>query len=244
MGLFDFLGLGSGSAEKTVSKHVNKLTHAYVQSEDRMRAAELLAAMGTEEALFGLLKRFDLTVDKSYQDMEEKVYVKDLLVSKGQTAVAPIQRFMKNSENPSWPERILSYILADDEAVISVLLEVLKSPEIQGDTRGLRRARLLSLLLKYQDPRIPASVLPFLHDFDEGVRFTAVEAVDAQEAADPCREELFNVMTGPDEESTRVRRRILEIFVKRQWSVAEWLDTLEGWLPEGFTVVGDKVVEG
>lgn len=244
MGLFDFLGLGSGSAEKTVAKHVAKLTHAYVQSEDRMRAAELLAGIGTDEALFGLLKRFDLTVDKSYQDMEEKVYVKDLLVSKGQAAIGPIQRFLKNSENPNWPERILSYILGDEALVIGVLLEVLKSPEIQGDTRGLRRARLLSLLLKYQDSRITSSVLPFLHDFDEGVRFTAVEAIDAQDEADHVREELFNVMTGPDEESTRVRRRILEVFVKKQWSVAEWLDTLQGWLPEGFALVGDKVVEG
>lgn len=242
MGFLDFLGLGAGAADKAMSKHVQKLVHPYVQHEDRLRAAEVLAQIGTEEALFNLLKRYDLTLDKSYQDMDEKVYVKDLLVAKGEAAVEPIRKFLKVSENVNWPERILIYILEDDAKVLAVLLDALESTRDSGDMKGQKRARLLSLFTKYLDPRIPKAVLPFLYDFDEGVRFTAVEILDAQ--ADPStREELFAVMTGPDEESTRVRRRILEVFVKHGWSVAEWMDTVEGWLPEGVMLQGDRLVE-
>lgn len=225
-----------------MSKHVAKLTNPYVQHEDRMRAAETLVQMNTDESLFNLLKRYDITLDKSYLDMDEKVYVKDLMVGRGKAAVEPIRRFLKVTENVNWPERILSYILSEEAEVIGVLLDVLDSLKDSGDMKGPQRARLLSLFTKYQDARIAKAVLPFLYDFDEGVRVTAAEVLDAQ--GDPAmREELFAVMTGPEEESVRVRRRILEIFVHHNWSVAEWLDTVAGWLPDGFAIEGDRIVE-
>lgn len=242
MGFFDFFSGSKGGPDKAISKHIKTLTNPYVQHEDRLRAAELLAQINTDESLFGLLKRYDITLDKSYQDMDEKVYVKDLLVSKGQAAVEPIRRYLKGSENVNWPERILTNILDDEKTVVDVILEVLESIKDSGDMKGAHRKSVISMLKKYQDTRIAPLMLPFLHDFDEGVRAEAVEVLDVQ--ADPrVREELFQVMTGPDEESMRVRRRVVEIFVKHQWSVADWLDTVAGWLPEGVTVVEDKLVE-
>lgn len=247
MGIFDFFKGGGSSAssaggDKTIAKHVAKLTNLYMQHEDRMRAAESLAQINTDEALFNLLKRYDITLDKSYLDMDEKVYVKDLMVSRGKAAVEPIRRFLKVTENVNWPERILSYIMGEESEVIGVLLDVLDSVKDSGDMKGPQRARLLSLFTKYQDSRISKAVIPFLYDFDEGVRVAAAEVLDAQ-ADISVREELFAAMTGPEEESTRVRRRILEIFVHHGWSVAEWLDTVSGWLPYGFAVEGDRIVE-
>ena len=37
----------------------------------------------------------DMTLEKGYMDQDEKVYVRDLLVEKGQAAIAPIRRFLK-----------------------------------------------------------------------------------------------------------------------------------------------------
>lgn len=244
MGLKDlFAGFTSRSSEKTLSKNIARLTNQNVQHEDRLRAAEVLAEVGTDEALFGLLKRYDMTLDKGYMDLDEKVYVRDLLVEKGQLAIGSIRRFLKASDNVNWPERILSNILNDDKAVIGTLLEVIEEERDSGDMKGQKRAKLLGLLVKYEDPRIPAVVATFLHDFDESVRFTAVEVLDQQ--GDPSvREKLIEVMTGPDEESVRVRRRILEAFARHGWSIAEWREKVEAWLPEGFVVRADKIVEG
>ncbi len=243
MGLLDLLGLGGGrSSEKAMAKNITRLTNQNVQHEDRLRAAELLAQMNTEESLFGLLKRFDMKLDKDYQDLDEKVFVRDLLVEKGQTAILPIRRFLKASDNVNWPERILSTILNDDQAVITTLLEVIDEERDSGDMKGPKRAKLLSLLVKYEDPRIPQAMLSFLGDFDETVRFTAIEVLDTQGDV-TCREPLMEVLLGTAEESQRVRRRILEAFAKHGWSIAAWVDRLEPLLSEGFAVKGDKVIE-
>lgn len=237
-----FAGLTSRSSEKTLAKNVAKLVNQNVQHEDRLRAAEVLAEMNTDESLFGLLKRYDMTLEKGYMDQDEKVYVRDLLVEKGQAAIDPIRRFLKFSDNVNWPERILSNILNDDQAVVGTLLEVIEEERDSGDMKGPKRAKLISLLIKYTDPRIPSVVTSFLHDFDESVRFTAVCVLDEQ--GDPsCRQALIDVMSGTTEESVRVKQRILEVFTKHQWSIADWREQVESWLPPNYVIRSDKIVE-
>jgi len=81
-----------------------------------------------------------------------------------------VRQFLRQSNNVNWPERILADVLGDDSEVVTVLLDVLESERNSGDMKGPKRAKLLSLLIKYpHDPRIAEKAASFLHDFDESV---------------------------------------------------------------------------
>lgn len=246
MGFKDFFtslagGFSSRPSDK-LSKNIARLTNQNVQHEDRLRAAEILSEIDTEESILGLLKRYDMSLEKGYMDQDEKVFVRDLVVSKSKRAVPAIKIFFKQSDNVNWPERILSHILNDDKEVISILLEIIESERDSGDMKAQKRAKLLSLLVKYEDERIPDLVTSFLKDFDETVRFTAIEVLDTQ-GVDTKKDILINLMIGEEEESIRVKRRILESFVRHAWSVSERKEEIQNWLPEGFILRNDRIVE-
>jgi hypothetical protein len=114
-----------------------------------LHAAEVLLELGTDEAYYGMLKRYDMTLDKGYMDHDEKAYVKELLVGQGEAVIEPIRRFMKDSPNVNWPERILSDVLDDDDKVVTELLDIIEAERDSGDMKGPKRAKLLSLLIKY-----------------------------------------------------------------------------------------------
>ncbi len=244
MGLKDlFAGWTSRSGDKTLAKNIARLTNQNAQHEDRLRSAEILIELDTDEAYLGLLKRYDMTLEKGYMDRDEKVYVKELLVSRGKAVVESIRTFLKQSDNVNWPERILADVLGDDSEVITILLDVLESERDAGDMKGPKRAKLLSLLLKYPpDPRIGDMAASFLEDFDESVRFTAVELIDTQ-GDDRFVKELVEVMVGEEEESGRVRMRILETLVRHKWPVGRWRPRVAEWLPEGYAVKGKRIIE-
>ena len=150
MGLMDlFAGFTSRSGEKVLTKNIKRLCHPNSQHEDRLHAAEVLLELGTDEAYYGMLKRYDMTLDKGYMDHDEKAYVKELLVGQGEAVIEPIRRFMKDSPNVNWPERILSDVLDDDDKVVTELLDIIEAERDSGDMKGPKRAKLLSLLIKY-----------------------------------------------------------------------------------------------
>lgn len=220
MGLGDFFQKYKADRDKkTLMKNIRRLIHQDLQHEDRLRAAEFLAEVGTPEALYGLLRRYDMSLDKGYMDQDEKTFVHDILVAKGTAAIEPIETFLRASENVSWPERILASILKDDEKVVGVLLHVVEAERKDGsDMRAGKRANLLSLFGRYQDPRIAPAVVDFLDDFDESVRITCVEILDHQ-GDELALEPLAKLATSEEEESFRVKSRIVETFVNHGWVV-------------------------
>ena len=81
-----------------------------------------------------------------------------------------------------------------------------------------------------------------LKDFDEGVRYAAVEALAAQES-DECKEQLAEALGNPNEESNRFRCRIAEIFHQRNWSIeGDAADLIAENPPSQFKLVGNKIV--
>ncbi len=226
---------------KALKKQAARLVNPNVQHEDRLRAADILVDMGTEDAYLALLARYDMVLEKGYMDQDEKVYVRDLLVERGEETIGAIKRFMKESINVNWPQRILSNILEDDEKVLGHVLEVLEAERDGGDMKGEKRARLLQLLIQYQDARIIPAVLPFLDDFSEEVRFKAVEVLDMQEDPSVCAP-LVKALIRPEEDSVRVRHRMLEILARHRWPLGEYRDAVEAILPDEFILEGEIVV--
>lgn len=244
MGLFDvFTNWNKSSNDRAVTKQISRLIHPNVQHEDRLHAADLLAENGSDEAIYGLLRRFDMTLDKGYMDQDEKTYVKELVVAKGSQAIPMVKKFIQDSTNINWPERILSDILQDDSKVMDIVLEALEAERDAGDMHGPKRARLMSLLIKCPpNPQIAEAAASFFTDYDESVRFSAVEVLDAQDDR-TYAEKLINIMVGTEEESGRVRMRILELLVRRGWDVSPYLGQIKPWLPSQYRVVNGVIVE-
>lgn len=244
MGIGDFFArMKVDREQKTLLKNIRRLIHQDLQHEDRLRAAEWLSEQGTPEALLGLLRRYDMSLEKGYMDQDEKTFVHDILVSKGAAALEPVEKFIRSSENVSWPERILASILKDDEKIVGVLLKALgHEREAYSDMRATKRANLLSLFTRYEDARIAPEVVPFLEDFDEAVRIAAVEVLDHQGDRGSI-EPLLKLLVSPEEESFRVKVRIMDAFVSHGWGVPEgWREAVRGSLTPEFTLGADGQV--
>jgi hypothetical protein len=80
---------GLFSKEKSLQKTIDKATNKLAQQPDRWAALEKLKEDGSEEALFGLCKRFGITSSKGIEDEQEKDWVVETLVSKGTETQLP-----------------------------------------------------------------------------------------------------------------------------------------------------------
>ncbi len=110
---------GLFSKEKSLEKTIAKATNKLAQQVDRWSALERLKEDGSDEALFGLCKRFGITSTKSVEDEAEKNWVVDTLVAAGSKALAPLVRYMGKAEQLAFPLRVLERI-ADRKKVLEV----------------------------------------------------------------------------------------------------------------------------
>ena len=203
---------GLFSKERALQKTIEKATNKLAQQQDRWAALERLRDEGTEEALFGLCKRFGVTSMKGVEDEQEKSWVVDVLVEKDLQSLAPLRRYMKSADQLAFPLRVLERIAGHDK-IIEVCDEIFAS-EPPGYARFPdRRIDLLKFFSEWKDAaedEAIARLSPYLTDFDENVRFTAIDGLasrDPKKIAPPLVEALLR----PDEESGRIRRTIVEV---------------------------------
>jgi hypothetical protein len=97
MGLLDIFSKEKRE-ERARAGNIQRAINKYSQSGDRYKAMEALASEGSDEALYGLMRRFGMMYDKSIEDEQEKEWVFDTLVSKGER---PCPR-----SNATWPRPI------------------------------------------------------------------------------------------------------------------------------------------
>lgn len=206
------MAFGLFSKERALQKTIEKATNKLAQQADRWGALEKLREEGTDDALFGLCKRFGITSMKGVEDEQEKNWVVDILVEKGPVALAPLIRYMKTAEQLSFPLRVLERI-ADHDKVIGVVDELFAS-EPPGYVRmPERRIDLIKWFTEWKgasDDEVISRVTRYLPDFDENVRFTAIDGLahkDPAKIANP----LIDALIRPDEESGRIRRTIVEV---------------------------------
>ncbi len=206
------MAFGLFSKERALQRTIEKATNKLAQQPDRWGALEKLADDGSDEALFGLCKRFGVTSMKGVEDEQEKNWVVDTLVAKGPAALAPLVRYMKSAEQLAFPLRVLERI-ADHDKIIQVVDEIFAS-EPPGYVRMPdRRIDLIKWFCEYKgasDAEVLARVTPYLPDFDENVRFTSIDSLASR---DPklIGPPLVEALLRPDEESGRIRRTIVEV---------------------------------
>jgi hypothetical protein len=238
MGFLD--SLFGGGATGQIKKHGRRMADRNAQTEDRESSAQWLSENGSEAALRALCGRFGLQLEHSLKDQKEKDRVLDLLVGHGAVAVGVAKDYARTTPSFQWPLKLVDR-LEGSAAGTEMLLELLSHERVEEEFRVEKKRNLLINLAERKDPRIVAAAGRFLVDFDEGVRHGAIEAIAAQ-AGDEAREPLGAALARQDEESTRIRGRLAEIFALRRWPVED----PDGWLaanmPHGYRVLEGRVV--
>lgn len=230
----DFIaGLTDPEARKRnrIASLRKKLQGKFGQTEDRRGAANVLAGMGTDEALRAMLARFTVTADNHTHDQDEKQLVSDLLLEAGPAAIKPIEDYLAREKEVSWVLSSLRRLVGAEKWVDAVL--ALLGDKTSEDTDAEKLEQILRELHEQKDPRVPAAVARFLTDLDDTVRFAAIEtlsSIDTEEAREP----LLAALTKPEEESQRVRQRIIEVFRDRGWEVKGFRKAVEDRLPAGW----------
>jgi hypothetical protein len=206
---------GLFSKEKALQKTIEKATNKLAQQPDRWGALEKLKDDGTEEALLGLCKRFSITSMKGVEDEAEKLWVVDTLVAKGTASLAPVIRYMKNAEQLAFPLRVLERVASRDK-VIEVADQLFAS-EVPGYVRmPERRIDLLRWFSEWKpanDDEVVSRFTPYVTDFDENVRFVAIDGMAMRDPA-KIAPPLIAALLRPEEESGRIKRTIVEVLEK------------------------------
>lgn len=247
MGLFDLLSK-EGRAKSALKRSLTKVLAKHAQSADRFAAMAKLREIGTDEALYGLAKRFSYVYDKTIEDEQEKEWVCDSLVGAGERAIGPVTRYAIEGDTLSYALRVLEKITTP--AQMYKIVDDLMEREEPGYTRTpTKKLQLLAWLGEWRGGK-PADnarrVVPYLADFDEGVRFAAAEALSHPGSRDEAsRDALIAAILRPEEESRRIKMRCAEVLAEAGWPVGAHKDALVALvtaeLPE-FTVTGDKLV--
>ncbi len=206
---------GLFSKEKALQKTIEKATNKLSQQVDRWGALEKLKEDGTEEALLGLCKRFGITSMKGVEDEQEKNWVVDTLVGFSARSLAAVIRYMKTADQLAFPLKVLERI-ADRSRVLEVADDLFKSEPpgyVRMPERRIDLMRWLSEWKPITDEELVTRLTPYVADFDENSRFTAIEGMSGRDAA-LIGPPLIAALIRPEEESGRIRRTIVEVLVR------------------------------
>jgi len=235
MGLFDFI---TGGSEGQLKRHTKRAKNLNAQAEDREASLHWLAEDGSEQAILGLLGRFNVTYEHQMKDLNEKQLVFDLLDELGEKICEPVKVWARTAPQFARPLQLVQKFQGETETV-SFLLEMLSGEN--DPFKPEKKRQILIRLAEYTDERIFPAVEPCLRDFDEGIRYAAVEAVLSQ-PDEGVQTSLAGCIADDKEESNRLRVRIAEAFHQRGWTLGEHSDSVAAFPPHGWTVEAGKLL--
>ena len=227
MGLFDLLSK-EGRQKSALEGATKRVQDKYAQSGDRYGAMEKLRDIGTDDALYGLCKRWNMNYDKTIDDDQEKQWALDTLVNFGERAVPALRRYLKESERISYALSALSRVGSEGD-ILATLDEVLAKEE-PGYTRDpSKKQQLMTWLGEWRgtSTEVARRVTPYLQDFDQDVRFHAIDALAhhlGDGVEDVARAPLLAALLRPEEESRRIKVRAAEVLAEAGWTVTDRKD--------------------
>jgi HEAT repeat protein len=245
MGILDLFSK-QGRVTRARASNIKGAVNKYAQSVDRFKSLQALRADGSEEALYGLLRRFGMMYDKTIEDEQEKDWVFEILAEKGATILPSLKKYLISADSISWPLRLLDKV-ADREKELVMLREILERHEPGYERDPTKKIQLLNHLAAFKDSRVPPLLVPYLQDMDEGVRYAAVEALVRQADEAAASGPLLDRLTNAEEDSLRVRLQVAEGFADRGWQIpndpADRRAAVLKFLPEQFKLTKDGHVE-
>ena len=222
------------STQRKLKKSQKKLLNMFAQSPERQFAAQTLAEIGTDEALAILLGRFEKRTNNHTIDREEKKFVHDLLVDMGPAVVEHLTRHIRGpAELINWPLRVLRQYVEKDE-IANLIADLLDDMDIEYSRNPVKKEELVLAAAEYKQERLGQSLVRFLEDANERIRFLVVDAIFTGGYAFAA-EAVVKRLTG-EEESIRVVTRLVDGLAETNWTVKGYKAAVEANLPEGFSI--------
>jgi len=227
-------GAESRFTDKNVAKLHKKLMNKWYQTMERKRVIQLLAQLGSEEAVTALLGRFTYVTDGSIVDEDEKSIVYEILLDMGGRSVPSLRRFILTEPAIYWPLKALTEI-EGEEVAVDTLLEALDGITDRWERSMERMHSLVQSLRDYHSDKVLARLVDLATDENEEIRFLAVDGLSTfdskQQAVDTIIERLLD-----DGETTRIKTFIMDMLMERKWRVRKYKKELAGKLPETYFV--------
>jgi HEAT repeat protein len=237
MGLFGLFGSKEERERGALQKLAKRVKERYGPPENRQKAIAQLGEMGTPAALETLCLRFTTRSEPGITDDEEKETVRGMLVEAGETAVGPLERFIRAEEDGvAWGLRALSGIVPEPKVLAVVVGELAHLGKIYTKDPE-KKLVLLTWLREHHagaaGADLEAALLPLLEDFSDDVRISAVRALVSVSLGEKAREALIELLLR-DRDNARVRGEVLEAMAALGADVKGHRPSVEALLVEPF----------
>jgi HEAT repeat protein len=241
VGLKDIFS-SSGRAKSRLDKWIKTAINPYTQSVERYSAMEKLLEDGSEPALVGLFRRFTMVSTKRIEDEEEKGWAYRQLSGLGDKVLPAARRFcLETDQNVAWALRVIEDVA--DETQEWEILDALLDKHPPGYERDpSKKKQILTHVADIDDPRVAEILARYLDDHDEGIRFFVVEQlvdIGDEASCDPLLARLVNA----EEDSLRVRTRILDGLADLQWSVGDHTEAVAKLLGNEHQIRAGKIIK-
>lgn len=239
MGLRDLFS-GSGRGKSRLDKLIKTAVNKYTQSAERYAAMEDLLKDGSDAALIGVMRRFTVVSSKSIEDEEEKGWAYRRLSELGDKVLPAVKVFCLEHDNIAWVLRLIED--CDETQEWDILDALLKQhpPEYERDPS--KKLQLLTHVAEIEDDAVATILSEYLSDPDEGIRFFTTEQL-LDIADDKTKEKLVDRILDEEEDSVRLRTKVLDGLSELQWDVSEWADAMAKRIGSEHTVRKGRVVK-
>jgi len=238
MGIFSYFSQ-EAKLERRRASAQKRLSNMYYQSVERNAAAQEMAELAQQhedgKALRILLTRFEHMNPSTTVDQDEKQYVVELLHSIGDFAIEGTKKYVEETtEAIFWPMRYLKEKLSEED-FCTFLAEQLAATSDEYVRDPKKKLGLVQLAKEHPSDDVKKEVLRFVHDFDENVRFHAIN-VALECNAPGVKDALRTQWADPKEDSGRIWLQIAEAFAANGWTVDDDEEAIRAHLPPGASI--------
>ena len=223
MGLRALFGKGPLS-EKKITKLAKLAANPFAQPDIRMREMQRLLDDDSAAAIRGVLKRFASNASGHIADEDEKKWLEDALVDKGEISLEPLRAYLREEKQLTYALRAYRR-LTDDEEAVRFFLEILQRYGPEHHRSGEAKLQIVWQLSENLDfPTVLPGLLPFLEDHSDDIRWAVLDIIERiaeegglsdahiEQAVEHLGELLSNASTGP-----RIQKRAAELVHKQTW---------------------------
>lgn len=220
MGILSIFGIGSSQlSKKAIEKATQSLTNPYTQPDIRQEQVDKLLKDKSAAAIDGLLMRFTVMASQGIIDEQEKQSLVDSLVNLGPSVLEPIQRYLRKETNLTYAFLILKRVLepAQFQQELLALCQVYPPSDYRSDQQ---KKQLLLALKENPTELIIQTIVPYLHDHSDEVRYSAIELVHSfiknnphTAVQTPAQSALFDLITTEDT-SARIAQKAAESIIQ------------------------------
>lgn len=185
MGLLDFFK--NGPSPDAIATQVRKAKEHYAQPDYRRMAMDKLLKWDTDESIKGLLERFTAVVQSPHWDEEEKCWLVNEIVGKGERMIPILREFLLEKNEVNHALIALKKLVPDTKKYSDLLVEALKKRP-PSDHRSVQAKReIIAAISDLDDRSLDAVLVPYIEDHSDDVQCLTIELLGKSQDQDIMR---------------------------------------------------------